>query len=651
MKITLPSLSFPLSATLPADTDPLGHMLKRVVPFSSYGSSPKEETVWGILAALSQVTFDPNVTVDGPNGAPHTALHCALLLTENTKPRRPFRHWPLELDGFSDALIQEFTDPLGKPSRDAVDGEWLAAVLLAAGANPWAGREDHPFDASLGGAFNRALGLGMTGLADRMWQVEEGRPSVDELTHTLLEQRRVGDSRFASGTWLELSVQREDTALTTWLLERGVRPLPDRPHPLGNAHSSAHIEAFRVFDLLPETAAEKRAVESAWRARLKKRDITPETMVALQQSMSAGPSGAAQMSKEAQSEAMLGAKIEQALALTKWDERCAGSVTFNMSVDALCQQGVVSKGALAGQWNLMVAEFINSLRADHPRGAMPVDLCKMIQHEYIDGKWMTASLPESGGALAAARGFEWREGVSIDGFLVLGVLGMSDTDQRDSRDRGPTQDQPLIQAAAQVLGIEDVQAWAVEHAASAVVATETLAKGGADPALQRLRTIWKTVLDRHPTLLKESPDLGARLLKALTFNFKRSTGVSGDRFPYKNSAHEFSLPMSSIIHHVWPEDTFEVPTSLAGMTKGQRALVLEVALLIGTKPWVALLSAADTGLTASECQRIDEVMKNQAKAGVFRTIDQHPFDVLLRRIVLEASFPQVPEAKPNRPRM
>ncbi len=623
---------------LPQGKDPLAAMLERSIPAGLYQFPPSEEVVWGILSALSQVPFDPNTTCKTQAGQAVSALEGALRLVRPHAPRRSFRVWPTTPEAFTPQLLQAFEDRHGQMARDTVDGEWLAAMLLSVGANPWQGAPN----GALSGCFNKALSLGMVGLVDRMWSMTEGRPSLETFSSA------TGEMDQTQGTWLENAVRRSDAELTQWLLQQGVRPLHGQLHPMALAESLDHVNAFIQHDALPQSPAEIRAVKSAWRDRLKRGQLRAELSVRFLEALSPTvPSQEGAPAPDLNDQARA-ARFEQILARGKWSVSFPPSLISNLGSKAF-EQATIAKGPLAGTWTRLSVEVVSHLRPSHTRGVVPFDLGQTFRHVFHDGTgWDTASPETHPGALAGVLGVEWRPGLKNDGLFALALLGMSDIVQLDSVNRfvtGALKPQPLVGVGAGLLGVSDLKAWATEHAEAAVAFTEALTKGSGSSACARLTTIWATALERHPTWLVERPDLGARLLSALTGSFKHVVLLRTSDTKEVLLSNDTAL--GGVALALWPGLDPASPPSLKSLSPGRVSLAVELGLMVHSSAWVKTLAEGLAVLSPEDRKRIEVCEALVRKNPNDYLVEGKPLANLLRLVLLDQALPAAAPAVPK----
>jgi len=632
MKSILPSPSDLWSSALPDGQEPLAYLVGQIVPPSRFQPSPPIPAIWGVLSALSRVSFEPNVWVEKGNSKV-PALTAVLKCVERGRDRRHHREWPSTLDNFSPALIKPFKTLADEVRYDDVDAEWLAAVVLAAGADPWIDKDAHH---GLGSAFGMAAGLNLAGLVERMWAVEKNRPTLQQLSEVVCASPVFPDK--GERTWLEHTMMHDDPALTVWLLRQGVRPLPDRPHPATLACHTGQLNALKEHGCWPLTGPEIRSVETAWRNRLKKGDLTASQFAAFQ----AMASPEEHVSAVEQDQKTLAALFEQKIAGPKWNST-GFALEPTIKIPDMMAEAEITKGPMAGRWNRLAAEVFSHMRQGHARGVLAWDL----------RRWAPSAAELSPGSLRPVLGREWRDGVSFDGLLALGILGMSDIAQRGacaSLHARPLDKQPLIDVAAEALGVSDVKAWAMKHTSSAVAWTELATKGGSAPACNRMQDVWATALTRHPFWLVHEPALSLRLLQALGGNFKNITLTTlYDSDPNKQVrmlGRTSSLGM--VIEALWP-GVSKAPPALAGLSDERRAMAVEIALMVHTEDWLNILKEGFRLLSPEDWERVKVFETYAQKHLPAKTWNGQFLSNSLRELQLDARLPE-PTRSQEKPR-
>jgi len=133
----------PLSAlAVPASTDFLARHVaalaeearRRAVPVDTLPS-----IIEGIAAVAATGPFDPNATIGWDSGRGRalerfTLLDNVLALTSPHLRRDTLEPWPTKLEDFGPHLFPQHHSPI---FNGRMDSEYLAALLIAAGANPW----------------------------------------------------------------------------------------------------------------------------------------------------------------------------------------------------------------------------------------------------------------------------------------------------------------------------------------------------------------------------------------------------------------------------------------------------------------------------------------------------------------------------------
>lgn len=454
-------------------------------------------TVAGLVALLDRFPVDPNARFPLKPGQEGTVslLGAVLRMAERSPTAPSHTDWPLAPEGLALPLAHR------PAALDSLDLEWLAALLLALGADPWA---DVTPDDPLGDVLPRALALRWSGLAARAWAHEAGRPSLA----TLQEARPAGARKSLRG-WLDWASEAEGGAdVVRWLLAVGVRPA-EGPHSLAWASGPLVVDVYRDAGALPAAAGEERKVTQAWDSRLKRGEITPETAVALKTALEeAGQGGVGSDPADLKAQA----DIAAAMALGSWSD--TGVIRPGQRTMAeLCQVGPLEKGPHRGRWSLLVALLFQDIRNNwsHAIGALRLGSVLDLPKAPIAVSW--SRYPEQAldfrgqeGVLAGALGFEWRPGISINGPLALVLRGYQGSHSNHAAHE--------FQGLLAMLGIQDFDAWWRAHALDAAAFTRAIAQTQ-QHARDRLARVWMMILEQHPDCLKGCDGAIPLLIQAL----------------------------------------------------------------------------------------------------------------------------------------
>lgn len=457
------------------------------------------------LAMASAHPFDIDERVPYVRGSTETdfsLLESVLRLTNFNACAHAYRPWPATIDGFGPHLLEQ---PGSAPHRPLqVDTEWVAAALVAMGANPWPNAQAD----ELPGPLKVAAENGMAGLLERFLACP-GSWSA----------QAIADAAFPSpqgpSGWAVLTERSERSAALKVLLKNGAR-LTHEPTTveLLSAACPEAVETLAPY-LQPLSAAGRKKLEGAWRARAQSHGLNAEGLGRMSAALWGGDA-AEQLSTTA-------VAIAQDLAVA-WGRRANGSSSRaydfggDQGIEALVSQGKVKTGPMAGQWSRLASMAFSRVRQASSSGALGWSVENMMFRKFEQGTgWSVADSTESPykGALAPALGFDWRPGVAIDSIVMLALLGQEPERSTDHD----------IQAFSSATGIADLKAWAKEHVAGAVEMTKIACSGNATTAAQRMLCVWHALLERTnkaKILDALSPQHRFDLLYAVTGKFKAS---------------------------------------------------------------------------------------------------------------------------------
>lgn len=609
-----------------SDLGPLASLVKDMTDIPS-GDYFSEGQFVAIAAFAGQVEFDPNALVPVKWGEAKTTSLLNLLLSKvpHAVPKTPVK-WPATLEELGGVSFPENASP--HPA------EWLAAMLLAKGADPWAYGEVEMVGSSQAGKVAKwgyptvnapifqALRCAMVGLADRMLQMP-GAPSIERLAHdpTQWMSLPLRDSAAVHESWLHrVSAEASLLPVLEWFLDKGVKPRPESQfHPLEHACPEA-LEVFASRGLLPSDRATQRKIASAWRARAKSEDLSAGHLTQMVAKLE---------NKEASPEDQVASEFMVLLTKNAW----GSSPPFRSHQDSyaqdvgavkLTQKAEVTSGALSGTWSGLAAFLVNRLRQAGRGGAgVPsYDLEKMLGKEAAE---------KPGPLLASAIGFQWRPGVSIDGLVSLALLGRGSgaVYEKESERRRE------FERAAARLGVLDPYGWAREHASSSMAFTSVFMGRGATAAFDALFAAWERALSVCPDLLEETPEAKRDLLAALTGNF-----TMADESRTKKAA-QLTAPWYPAFDY---RSTSTFP-DLGRLDSSEVSLALEVALATNSSEWLRGIGDGIDHLSKEDLDRIDEWAalirrsKNRKKP--------EEMEALQVRANEKRMLDSVPEAQPN----
>lgn len=557
--------------------------------------------VVSLLAAASRMPVNPNARIatagihtDAPEQKP--LLSYVLSRTPAYESRRAHREWPATLAGFTQDLLlgpgpqpEDSRNAEEEGFRDKVDVEWFAAVLLAAGADPWAHASDsNPW----GSALTEVLKHNLSGLLHRMLTMP-GAPAAQEVLDGTFHSP--GGNR--SDPWCSLLTRDPKYTAVFEVLLRHKARLPTDPRVLvdllGNASLGA-IQALQAHAALPMDEAIQKRIKTQWRARGKRASqdkLTPEMLAALLAALD--HTGTVDSEQERQV-----AEIADLISNPGWgdtgcayrEDPCHNTFKSNTGAARLCARTVLSRGAMAGQWSGLAGMALHRLRMSGPDGVTPWRMEAMVSWGFKDGIWKTLE-PIADGALSLARGFDWRPGIAIDGLLVLVILGMKQERSGDALLQAHQEKEyaDLQQQAQRLLRVTSLGAWGQQNAAAAVAWTEHLLARPTPKVVSIVEGAWRQVMETAPHLFDRDPASVVRLLRAFHGKFTVN--------PFTASAVTKGHRCSSVSR--W--DPWLVPLGLsvdpklarwATLTTIQKEILLEVALLSETQDWLSSLTAA-----------------------------------------------------------
>lgn len=632
---------------LPDATLSVEALAAHLLPSSLIDQGPKlvPALAQSLLAVASLRPFNPNALVPNPNSwtsrdqGPLLAFLLARAPYEDQLP--VMTAWPAEEAGFTPALAESRNRAKSerlirekgegcRGSVDAVDVEWLAAVLLAKGADPWV---DRSADNPLGTPLARALEHDMSGLVVRMMGME-GAPSWSELASAPVKPKLA--SLRSHDSWLHaVAASREPRPqMLAMLLEKGgpVSVVSGQPHPLAKAWPWA-VEVFAQAGRLPEVSAQK-SVLSAWRSRLKSRELSVEEMTTMEMRLTS-------KSNENLEQVQMAALFAQELASPNWGTMMGRGSSHpephGLGAEDLVVRLGVEKGSLAGQWSRAAVQAVRYLRAFGGRGVTSWSFAQMGSNSGIH------EVALESGALASARGFDWRPGQSIDGVFMLALYGM-DVEEGDNLLRDYTKRK--FNGNLEALGIKDGQAWGRAQLDSAIGFTEALVGRGTSKVNNRLVAIWGTVARRLPGVFDDQPEQLVRLMRCLMgTGAKPLIKVGTEKQQMTFDTH---LEASEFLRHVLPKDwSVQSPPDFSSLDSAWAGMAAEVALLVGNPEWQDALVGGVGSLDKAARDRLQAWVKAQPTDV---KPEEREFPVRVKMALMDATLePAAPQAR--RPRM
>lgn len=408
-----------LSSLQPREAhSPLGQMLLTLWRTSRSASSEHGMLTYdmvpvvieGLLAQAALHPFDPAERLAvGQGGSSEWKSLLDVVLALGGPVQRGPQHcaWPLELEGFDEALLR-------REKGGRLDNEWAAAVLTAAGCNPWDSLRQEPD--RLPEEVRLAMEKGYAGLVMRFLACP-GAWTIDRL----MGRRE---------TMTKLLNQPHAAPVLKALLENGGQL--KHPEELASACPPAILAVAQTGQVhLPEALGA--AVRAHWKTR---NDLTPQAIGSLTQALW----------PERQDEAV-------ALEIGKWlgvgwaqGNGVTPALRLNPDEAVWVQRARQKAGPAAGAWSVLAAAVWAQTKQTANRGA----------------PWWGIVTKDAHGSLADGLGFDWQPGVAIDGVVALGLMS-----QGGEASAAQPQNQERIQSFARAAGLGDPNAWAARHAGAA----------------------------------------------------------------------------------------------------------------------------------------------------------------------------------------
>lgn len=419
-----------------------------------------------ICMAASHEPFDPNATVDD-----FPLLHAIA--------RRPKTY---ECSGIAGRVLPATLDTAsldtigragGGPAD--VDFEWLAGLLVAAGADPWQKAR----------AGNLPGGVPLqTDALD--WALQHVRPA---LIRRLLEcpgapdasdvavASPVLDARNGDCWWRRLCRSGSIDACTALehLQALGADPHlsgSDGMHPLGDAHPDC-VMLYRRRGWLPTQRATVEKIKRRWGVRAARAELQHGTYVKM---LDAFGTVGDELKESLQQEVAVGQLISCNIGGLTSSTRATPDL-LNRQTDIVAVNG-------HGRWNGLTAFAYNELRAGGRFG--PGLLARRLGSSQSD----LAGL----GLSPASMDFDWRPGIPAAGFVALAIFGGRDDD--DGAGTGARRSiDPLSLNLLALLGVNDVAQWA-RHSVSAAAKVTVAILGGRfnDTHARGLDYAWRNVV-------------------------------------------------------------------------------------------------------------------------------------------------------------
>lgn len=622
----------PLVSSVQSMLDDLGPILSwnngtlRQAPFPL-------ETV-GLLTLMQWFDFDPNARLSYTAWVNRkekqfnvSLLEAILLLGTHARPVCTDRTWPLTLEGL--ATLESTSNVLSQ--KDGLSVEFLAATLIALGADPWA---EVSSEDPLGRVLPLALMNHMGGLAERIWQCEKGRPPVEALSTAT----PWGENKKSIVGWLEwVTAETHGSSTAAWLLGKGVVPNP-KAHPLTLAQTGDMVATYTKNGIALDEKLQNKLIV-AWQGHVNRQTLSESGFVSLKQALnnlSDTPSSSSLTAEEEHAIAAITKEYGE-VAWNKsdspqWGSWLRGEEHKRADADGLDKRIVISLGVLKGQWNPFVSWLFRHLRSSK------------------DSQWTLEWLfqkpvsPRPKGWLANTIGFDWRPGISINGMMAF---SLAQAQPRNAKDHHTKNFEDILHA----LAIDDFKSWLEEQHDAMVAFSQAFSRG--DNAKEKWCENWQTVFDCNLHLRQTWSDFFLSLPRLAPIHDLESGYKQPKNF--KIGTHHLSFRGGDFLRW-WvfydhrEGDVYHVPdpSRLALTCEGTSELI-ETVLVLGTDQpqwWEALETRASQGtLNTAHQARVQVLIDNlsqptqKGKQAKPQPVTQQARE-RLKGILLAASLPQ-----------
>lgn len=508
----------------------------------------------GAIGMAVMAPFNPEERVVVSENEHIPLLEAVLRLGNINRMVPVHRPWPTKPELFNPSLAIT----LKSGERYSVDNEWVAAALTAAGCNPW---QDHTGKDGIPPSVKLAIEYGYAGLVERFLSLP-GAYSAQEIAESVNDYK--GERRSA----IEYVASKNNgISLLKVFLEAGARLKQEElaVQVYSKATASA-IGLLSKVDHVELSAAGKRKVKSTWQTRIVENSLSSSDL----------PNMELNLWNES-SENLSTAALEIAKTLSVgWGSKANGSYSeayhfmANTGKEKLLGRGILKSGPLAGEWSLLSAAVVSRIKQGQSHGCLSWSISVMIENKFnsLSRSWVTADIskPDMAGSLSNAIGFDWRPGISINGPVMLGLLGQSNGHDVDEKNDGLLEKEVLerIHQFSIAANIKNIEQWAMDCSQDAVKFTTAVLKGGQTSISCRLLEVWDRTLSRKPAIISAlAEDDRLELLKALTAKFTTSN-------LYQKGARGFAYPFERVCNSLFPgidPDSFEDDRELYGVQK------------------------------------------------------------------------------------
>lgn len=414
------------------------------------------------------------------------------------------------------------------PASDKVGSEWVAAILMANGADPWeVNGEFCPRKVSSKYLYHPVVNMvarEMPGLLRNAFKHPNALP-VDEFAELLVQDN------WGVRTVRVHALLSEEPHLMEVLLDAGMS-LPTDEAQLVSDLSQANLPALKILadrGLLRDIPSKlAKRINNAWARRIKNSDgLTAETMYEMAACLV--PSTTVQV----QNAAAETAKIDGILSAPWGELETNLSHFYGMGIDAL-NHVATSKTQHKGNWSTFGAIAMHHFRrCSSNYGSPSYDISKLIDNSRQP--LPDLSTPQYRGCLAPSIAVQWREGITMAAPVLMATLTRSPYNlvKKIKQD---------VDEFCLACAVEDFDQFIKNHANELVLFTTGIMKKNSTSQNNVLLNGWKMMLS-NPIANKNgllanaiSEENKINLLLALTGNFivsnewKNKTSYANSRF-------------------------------------------------------------------------------------------------------------------------
>lgn len=489
-----------------------------------------------LLATAAAAPFDPNERLEyqpfnNKTQPLNRSLLEAILLLTNPNQKPETQSWPSNPAEFGPHLRQY--DSLDR--LRGIGTEWVAAVLTAAGCNPWI---DPIADDTLPLAVQLAIYHDMGGLLDRFLDCPGALPA-----QTIFDRILDPNSSFEHPLLNECIANNAKNSVIKILTNRGARIQNETQARIVFSQVAESLFDVIVATGVPAISEEGRKyIENEWRKRAKDKSSDLPTKRAQEMAHTLfGKKGAS----------VSGSSLEiQKFLAVEWNKRPNGSSAYaydfhlGLTLPEICERSTVKAGSFTGTWSVFAAAIAGRVRGGNAhRGASGWSPSVMLHRHYDEQKnsWIYADVnqPPYRGCLAAALDFDWKPGISINGIVALGLIG-----QRGHYDAEAEYEKSELEQDIKNFGlaanISDPYAWANQYSPDAAKFTLTTLKGNHANQVRAMLNSWSTAIRRQPAFVQALDDnTRADLLWALCGKAQLPVGWSNKTEQYNYEKKQF----------------------------------------------------------------------------------------------------------------